>query len=307
MTPHPDPTRTPPPAAVPAATPDLRLDRPALIAAGGAAAAAAAAAPAMLRAGATPASPGVVHDESAQEATPRAGAQPAAGADANPQPGFQFLQPFHVAIPEAATSRLIPTDDLGPGAAEAGVVVFIDRQLAIERMAWRGYRGPKYDQGPFLAGDATQGDQSALPTGERFRLGLYGMERAARQRFGNGFAALPPEDRDALLTDMEAGLPEDFAAETLSTPPASYDGALPVGTAPIGARAFFDLLLAYTVAGFFADPVHGGNRDMAGWKLIGFPGAQMGYPDWILRYGEPFEGGYLSLADHQVQTSHEGA
>jgi gluconate 2-dehydrogenase gamma chain len=25
--------------------------------------------------------------------------------------------------------------------------------------------------------------------------------------------------------------------------------------------------------GMFADPIYGGNRDKAGWKLIGFPGA----------------------------------
>jgi gluconate 2-dehydrogenase gamma chain len=27
----------------------------------------------------------------------------------------------------------------------------------------------------------------------------------------------------------------------------------------------------------FADPVYGGNRDMVGWKLIGYPGAQRAY------------------------------
>jgi hypothetical protein len=26
--------------------------------------------------------------------------------------------------------------------------------------------------------------------------------------------------------------------------------------------------------GMFADPVYGGNRDFAGWRLVGFPGAQ---------------------------------
>lgn len=301
-----------------------RLDRRALIAAGGAAAAAAATMPAMLRAGATPAAPGVLNEAGAQEATPGPGpsnpdeaANQVAAVQGTPQAGssgavpvhggYQFLQPFHVAILEAATSRLIPSDDLGPGAAEADVPLFIDRQLYIERMAWRGYRGPKYDLGPFQAGDVTQGDQSALPTGERFRLGLYGMEGVAQRRFGTGFAQLSADDQDAILADMESGKPEDFGSPTLTAPPADFSGDVLPGTAPIGAKAFFDLLLAYTVAGFFVDPVHGGNRDMAGWKLIGFPGAQMGYPDWILRYGEPFDGGYLSLAEHQAQMSHEGA
>jgi hypothetical protein len=26
--------------------------------------------------------------------------------------------------------------------------------------------------------------------------------------------------------------------------------------------------------GMFADPVYGGNEDFAGWRLVGFPGAQ---------------------------------
>ena len=70
-----------------------------------------------------------------------------------------------------------------------------------------------------------------------------------------------------------------------------------------GAKAFFDLLRTHVIAGFFADPVHGGNRDMIGWKLIGFPGAQMSYANDILNYGQPCQGGYKSLAEYQGQYS----
>ena len=66
-------------------------------------------------------------------------------------------------------------------------------------------------------------------------------------------------------------------------------------------QAFFNLLLAHTIAGFFADPVYGGNRDMVGWKLIGFPGAQMSYASQISNFGVPFTGPYKSLADYQDQ------
>jgi gluconate 2-dehydrogenase gamma chain len=31
--------------------------------------------------------------------------------------------------------------------------------------------------------------------------------------------------------------------------------------------------------GFFCEPYYGGNRDMIGWKLVGFPGQQYGYKD----------------------------
>ena len=43
--------------------------------------------------------------------------------------GFTYFVPFQAAIIQAAAARMIPTDENGPGATEAGVVYFIDRQL----------------------------------------------------------------------------------------------------------------------------------------------------------------------------------
>jgi gluconate 2-dehydrogenase gamma chain len=40
---------------------------------------------------------------------------------------------------------------------------------------------------------------------------------------------------------------------------------------------FFDLVLKHVTEGFLADPMYGGNRDLVGWQLIGFPGAQRAY------------------------------
>src|SRR5688572_13567127 len=47
-------------------------------------------------------------------------------------------------IVQAACARIFPTDESGPGATEAGVVIYIDRQLAgpYGRDAWRYTRGP---------------------------------------------------------------------------------------------------------------------------------------------------------------------
>jgi gluconate 2-dehydrogenase gamma chain len=36
---------------------------------------------------------------------------------------------------------------------------------------------------------------------------------------------------------------------------------------------FFNLVRTHTIIGFFARPVHGGNRDEIGWKLIGYDGS----------------------------------
>lgn len=44
---------------------------------------------------------------------------------------------------------------------------------------------------------------------------------------------------------------------------------------------FFALLRAHTIEGMFSDPVHGGNADLAGWKLLGYPGPQMQYRNHI--------------------------
>ena len=63
------------------------------------------------------------------------------------------------------------------------------------------------------------------------------------------------------------------------------------------------IIAVYAFAGFFADPVHGGNRDMVGWKLIGFPGAHISYRDQILDYGQPFDGPFISLGQYQQQIS----
>jgi len=40
--------------------------------------------------------------------------------------------------------------------------------------------------------------------------------------------------------------------------------------------------------GMFADPVYGGNRNMAGWKMIGYPGARYDYRDWVERHNERY-------------------
>jgi gluconate 2-dehydrogenase gamma chain len=45
-------------------------------------------------------------------------------------------------------------------------------------------------------------------------------------------------------------------------------------------KAFFTWLRNDTIEGMFSDPMYGGNREMVGWKLIGYPGAQRHYtPD----------------------------
>lgn len=222
---------------------------------------------------------------------------PAPGRPAAADPaGIVYLDADQARIVAAAAARIIPSDDNGPGATEAGVVCFIDRQLA----SGHGYGGKRYALGPFLPGEHTQGDQSVLSVRDRFRLGIDAMDAYAHRLYGVGFAALEPEGQDRVLGNMEVGVPETFADAAIQAfPPGCSDP----NQAEKGATAFFEILRAYTIAGFFGDPVYGGNRDMVGWKLIGFPGANLaGYADQILNHGEPYAGGYRSLADVQGET-----
>ena len=278
-----------------------RLDRRRLLATGAATGAAATAV--TLGVGAT----------RSQDATPAAGSTPGMGAhdmgEMAPGPetnqGLTYFVPFQAAIIQAAAARLIPTDDNGPGATEAGVVYFIDRQLAKENM---GFRGKEYQLGPFQAGEATQGEQSALPVRDRFRLGIFGLESYAQQTFSKGFVDCAPEEQDKLLSDLQQGMPENFGGSSMQAAPLTTEPTEGVQISPdvqavvtVGATAFFNLLLNWTIAGFFCDPVQGGNRDMVGWKLIGFPGAHISYAEDIEKYNTPFEGDFISLGQYQEQ------
>ena len=72
---------------------------------------------------------------------------------------------------------------------------------------------------------------------------------------------------------------------------------------------FFRLLRQHTIEGMFCDPMHGGNADMIGWQLIGYPGPQMSWSDHIdQHYGKPFRPKPRSLNEvvgHQVKPGEE--
>jgi gluconate 2-dehydrogenase gamma chain len=40
--------------------------------------------------------------------------------------------------------------------------------------------------------------------------------------------------------------------------------------------------------GYFCDPRHGGNKNMAAWKMIGYPGARADYADWVEVRNRPY-------------------
>ncbi|MCC7046056.1 MAG: gluconate 2-dehydrogenase subunit 3 family protein [Alphaproteobacteria bacterium] len=75
------------------------------------------------------------------------------------EPGpLAFFTPEEAAFIDAAVGRLIPADALGPGAKEAGVTQFLDRQLSGPYGAAQTW----YMQGPWRDGEPTQGYQTRL-------------------------------------------------------------------------------------------------------------------------------------------------
>jgi gluconate 2-dehydrogenase gamma chain len=163
---------------------------------------------------------------------------------------------------EAIVDRLIPADDLSIGGREAGCAIFIDRQLSGDY----GKSATWYLAGPAANGTPQQGPQFTNTIAERYRAGLTGLNQYCRAQFGGrSFTAIGADRQDALLQGLESGA-------------VALQGA--------DGKIFFEQLLSNTREGFFADPLYGGNKDMAGWNMIGFPGARYDYRDVIGRRGE---------------------
>lgn len=188
----------------------------------------------------------------------------------------RFFAPDERNFVRAAVDRLIPKDALGPGAAEAGADDFIDAQLA----GPFGQAAGIYMRGPFRLGTTEQGYQLPFTPAQVYRLGIRRVDAHCRKAMGASFAQLKPTQQDQVLHELE-------------------DGKIDLGEIP--SPNFFNLLLQNTKEGFLADPIYGGNRDFAGWKLIGYPGPRYNYVDDIERYGKPYDAPFVSLGgEHPV-------
>jgi gluconate 2-dehydrogenase gamma chain len=184
---------------------------------------------------------------------------------------YLFFNAEEVLFIEAACERLIPADEAGPGAIGAGVCNFLDRQLG---GAW-GAGERLYRSGPWAAGTPSQGYQLPFTPAELFHTALRAIHRDFEAR-GAAFHDLPVETQDAYLKSLESGAHD-------------LDG--------VPSAVFFEALLKTSIEGYFSDPVYGGNRDMAAWRMIGFPGAYADYFEAVDRQGVKFEREPLSLAE----------
>jgi gluconate 2-dehydrogenase gamma chain len=196
-------------------------------------------------AAAASATAGVVLPPSAQAQTP----QPQSAADVQAPVGYAFLNLDEAAFVEALVDHMVPADDLTPKGTDIGINTFIDRALA---GGW-GKGDRLYMQGPWKPGVPSQGYQLPLTPAELYRAGIEATNAHCAKAYGKRFDQLNEQQREEVLVGLSSGK-------------VAFDSGLP-------ARTFWTTLYQTVMEGMFSDPIYGGNRNKAGWKLIGFPGA----------------------------------
>jgi gluconate 2-dehydrogenase gamma chain len=208
--------------------------------------------------------------ESAQAQQPPAAASPAATEAA----GYEFLNLDEAAFVEALVDHMVPADELTPKGTELGINAYIDRALA---GAW-GKGDRLYMQGPWKQGAPSQGYQLPLTPAQLYRAGIAATNAHCRKTYSKSFDRLDAAQREEVLIG-------------LSTAKIKFDSGLPV-------RVFWDTLYQTVIEGMYSDPIYGGNRNKAGWRMIGFPGAIAVHRDNVEKYrGKPFPTKPLGISD----------
>jgi gluconate 2-dehydrogenase gamma chain len=87
-----------------------------------------------------------------------------------------------------------------------------------------------------------------------YRRGVAQLDAHSTKAYGKPFRSITAAQQDETITALERDKAPEFVWPT--------------------AQAFFNTVRTHTMEGMFADPIYGGNKDFAGWRLVGFPGAQ---------------------------------
>jgi gluconate 2-dehydrogenase gamma chain len=102
-----------------------------------------------------------------------------------------------------------------------------------------------------LAGGLAGGLSKVAPL---YTAGLPAVDAYANSAYGAPFTALPPDKQDAVISDLQSNKATGFTPDSFT---------------------FFSAVHEHTLEGMFADPVYGGNKNFAGWNLVGYPGVKM--------------------------------
>jgi gluconate 2-dehydrogenase gamma chain len=178
------------------------------------------------------------------------------------------------AFVEVLVDHMVPADELSPQGTDLGIHRFIERALA-SRWAW-GDR--TYLEGPWRQGTASQGYQGRWMPIELVRTGIRRTNAHCRQEYGKAFHEVSETQREEVLQALSRGEVEF-----------EDDGA---------GKDFFDLVYSLVMEGMFSDPIYGGNRAKAAWRMLGFPGVSAGYRRHLALYRDrPFHREPVSIED----------
>lgn len=188
--------------------------------------------------------------------------------------GYVFLNPEEAAFVEALADHMVPADNLSPKGTDLGINTFIDRALA---SGW-GKGDRLYMQGPWKAGTASQGYQLPLCPSELFRSGVAASNRYCIKVHKKTFDLLSEDLREKFLQELSGNKIE-------------FEGGPPV-------KVFFPMILQMVMEGMFSDPIYGGNKDKAGWKMVGFPGVIQNNQQNIVKFkNKKFSAAPVSIED----------
>jgi gluconate 2-dehydrogenase gamma chain len=197
------------------------------------------------------------------------GAGAVAGATLVPNSLAQTQEPH----PAASSAPAAPAAHVhGGGGAGLGAFFNTDDAATVSAFAERLMPG-----GPGLPGardaDALNYIDLALAGAyadqqDFYRRGLASLEAYCRKTYQAPFGRLTAAQQDEVVAALETGKASEFSWPS--------------------AAAFFATLRTHTMEGMFADPLYGGNRNFAGWKLMGFPGAQLEFTTEDMASSGPF-------------------
>lgn len=202
--------------------------------------------------------------------------QPATGKPNKPASSasaYAFLNLEEQAFVEALVDHMVPADDLTPKGTDLGINIYIDRALG---GAW-GSGDRLYMQGPWKAGAPSQGYQLPLTPAQLYRAGIEATNAHCVKIYHKPFDKLGEAQREEVLV-------------ALST------GRLDLGALP--SHVFWTTVYQTVMEGMFSDPIYGGNRDKAGWRMIGFPGVVAVNRENVKKYRDkPFPNEPFGIAD----------
>jgi hypothetical protein len=170
-----------------------------------------------------------------------------------------FFTADQAAVVEAATARIAPgpADDPAeaghPGAREADVTGYIDSML--------GALGSLDDDAPLVFAGGPWSNRHT--SGPDLMAHFATLDPVAKIAWRRRLTGWQQQYRQGIATlDKLAG--GDFTKAS----GAKQDKILVMSAV----SSFMSLLFEHTIEGLYAAPEYGGNRDLAGWREIGFPG-----------------------------------